>query len=272
MTNGARKIHGLFTILSAFVLVALTTTVDAGSRVQKYDVQVDKVKMPFCLHKYNDANGWDYSPQDFVKTVDNICGSQGSDCAGKSGPIEAWSPQWGDYAYIESADYMGWDRRNQLIAAMGTSVKFHDDKNERQDCWNADDSWDVKVLPRAFHAFVYDCDEWGNWCNSAGNLKATFQAGWVRSNPNWCSMGGSDVADVAVKFLKTADFLPSSVSGSLAAVDFFNAIVKMICGFRGRSFDFAETDCAQFHNRVLNITDVPYECKGGLKNVTFVDM
>ncbi|KAJ3112804.1 hypothetical protein HDU96_004142 [Phlyctochytrium bullatum] len=265
-----RPIHGLVAALSALLFFASATQVDAT--VYKYDVQVDKVKMPFCLHKINDPNEWDYSPQDYVNTVASICGEQGSDCAGRSGQMQAWSKQWGDYGYIEYADFNGWDRRNQLINAIMSSVKLHDDKNERHDCWNTDRTWDVKVLPRSFHAFVYDCDDNGNWCNSGSNLKASFQAGWVRSNPNWCSLGGTNVADVAIKLLKLDGIAPSYLAGSLAATDFLNSIVKMICGFMGRGFDFAETDCTQYHNRALNITDVPYECKGGLRNVTFVDL
>ncbi|KAJ3112808.1 hypothetical protein HDU96_004146 [Phlyctochytrium bullatum] len=264
------KTHGLVVALAAMLFFAFATGVDAGTL--KYDVQVDTVKMPFCLHKINDANGWDYSPQDYISTVASICGERGSECTGRSGPMQAWSPQWGDRGYIEYADFYGWDRRNQLIGAIGASVKYHDDQNNRHDCWDADNSWDVKVLPKSFHAFVYDCDDNGKSCNSAGNLKAGFQAGWVRSNPNWCSFGGSDVAEVSVKFLKLDGIVPSYLSGSLAAVDFFNAVVKMICGFRSRSESLTcVPDCTAFHNRQLNLTDVPYECKGNLKNVTFID-
>ncbi|KAJ3217273.1 hypothetical protein HDU67_008185 [Dinochytrium kinnereticum] len=83
---------------------------------------------------------------------------------------------------------------------------------------------------RGARPFVYNGGDDG-WCSSAGNLKISAHAGWVRSNPHCCSVAGG-VAEVGVKASKMEGIFSRASSGALAAVDFFNAILKLMCGLR----------------------------------------
>ncbi|KAJ3095618.1 hypothetical protein HDU97_006765 [Phlyctochytrium planicorne] len=238
------------------LVFAILSTVQA--KTYQYDIHVDTVKMPFCLHNIN-ANRQDYTAQDFIRTIENLCGSAGSSCAGKSSIILADYTMDGDRVTVDAADYYGDDRRGMLVGALAGAIIEHVNKNDRTDCWNADDDWDTQIIPKAFHAFAYDCNDSGKDCFSASNLRVSFQAGWVRKNPDWCSLATGGV-DVAVKALKLEEKVFPQTKDVLVGIDFFNTFLKMLCGFGGRG-GLVKTDCEQFNHREVERNEIPYECK-----------
>ncbi|KAJ3103621.1 hypothetical protein HDU97_009960 [Phlyctochytrium planicorne] len=255
-------------LLTKFLLVGglvLAWSGMAQAVTFRYDAHVATTKTPFCLHNIN-ANRQDYTARDFIQTLEAQCGDKGSQCSGERGIMADYTMD-GDRLIVDHADFLGSDRREQLFGVISGAIKDHVNKNDRTDCWNADDSWDSQIVPKSYHAFVYDCNDEGNLCNSAGNLKISLEAGWVRGNPDFCSIGGN-IMDVAVSTLDLASDMSPGMAGALSGVNFFNSIFKMVCGLAGNGY--SSVDCAAYHNREVVQNLIPYECKGSLKNVTFV--
>ncbi|KAJ3103620.1 hypothetical protein HDU97_009959 [Phlyctochytrium planicorne] len=250
-------------IIAGAIAAALSPIAQAISF--KYDVHIDETKIPFCLHNIN-ANRQDYTARDFIRTLEAQCGDKGSQCSGERGIMADYTMD-GDRLIIDYADFLGGDRREQLFGVISGAIKDHVNKNDRTDCWNADDSWDSQIVPKSYHAFVYDCNDQGGFCDSAANLKITLEAGWVRGNPNFCSIAGRTM-DIGINTLDLASDMSEDIATALKGVNFFNSIFKMACGIAGNGF--SATDCTAYHNREVVQNLIPYECKGSLKNVTFV--